>query len=264
MEHKETPRSSEEAPFLVDHEKDEFSNQSKSSKRERWARLLPYSGAINIILISCLFATWVLQRKSPQKAYIPNEIYSPAQSVVEYETVVFSGGLREEKSSFRGSSSDVDDEWDKLYNEVLISQISPGQAAKLPNATTPFTNDTSHYIVELDVFHQLHCLNMLRKLVYPAVYTMDLTSGSEKAIDNIFHMEHCYEQLRQSLQCSSDISTIYWGWSLKKQRMLGNVRTTHTCKNFEKIRDWAVEHKAQTDLDFYKHVKGAPLFQDYE
>ncbi len=75
-------------------------------------------------------------------------------------------------------------------------------------------------------------------------------------------MEHCYEQLRQSLQCSSDISTIYWEWSEKKQKMFGNVHTTHTCRNFEKIRDWAVEHHATTDLDFTKHVKGAPLRHD--
>ncbi len=61
--------------------------------------------------------------------------------------------------------------------DVLISAISPESAAKLPNATTPFTYDTDHYIIELDVFHQLHCLNMLRKLVYPDAYKMDLTSG---------------------------------------------------------------------------------------
>ena len=145
---------------------------------------------------------------------------------------------------------------------MLISQITAESAAKLPNATTPFTHDASFYIVELDVFHQLHCLNSLRKLAYPDVYTIDLTSGSEEAAENIYHMEHCYEQLRQSLQCSSDISTIYWEWSVKKQKMFGNVRTTHTCKNFEKIRDWAVEHKAQSDLDFFKYVKGAPLRQD--
>ena len=149
-----------------------------------------------------------------------------------------------------------------LFAEVLISQINAESAAKLPNATTPFTNDTSHYIVELDVFHQLHCLNSLRKLAYPDVYKMDLTSDSEEAADNIYHMEHCYEQLRQSLQCSSDISTIYWEWSVKQQKMFGNVKTTHTCKNFEKIRDWAVEHKAETDLDFFKHVEGAPIRQD--
>ncbi|KAH6954738.1 hypothetical protein DER45DRAFT_315089 [Fusarium avenaceum] len=262
MEHDKSQRSSEEAPFLVDEEKDVFPSPSRPSRCDRWAHLLPYSGAINIALILVLIVAWGFQGHNSRKAYIPDEIYSPAQSAVEYETVVFSGGLREEVSKFRGSTSDVDDEWDTLYNKVLISQISPESAAKLPNATTPFTNDTGHYIVELDVFHQLHCLNMLRKLVYPDVYTMDLTSGSEKAIDNIFHMEHCYEQLRQSLQCSSDISTIYWEWSEKKQRMFGNVRTTHTCKNFGKIRDWAVEHKAKTDLDFYKRVEGAPLLQE--
>ena len=103
---------------------------------------------------------------------------------------------------------------------------------------------------------------MLRKLVYPDVYKIDLVSNSEKAADNIFHMEHCYEQVRQSLQCSSDISTIFWEWSEKKQKMLGNVGTTHTCKNFKKIRDWAVENKAETDLDFFKHVPGAPIRQE--
>jgi len=262
MEHKATDRTSEEMPFLADQEKDFFTTSKRPSRRDKWAHLLPYSGVLNITLLLALLATWILQRHDSDKAYIPNEIYSPAQSAVEYQTVVFSGGLRGDKSKFQGSSSDVDAQWDELYNQVLISQITAESAAKLPNATTPFTNDTSHYIVELDVFHQLHCLNMLRKLSYPDIYKIDLISGSEEAADNIYHMEHCYEQLRQSLQCSSDISTIYWEWSEKKQKMFGNVRTTHTCKNFEKIRDWAVEHKAQTDLDFFKHVKGAPIRQD--
>jgi hypothetical protein len=75
-------------------------------------------------------------------------------------------------------------------------------------------------------------------------------------------MEHCYEQLRQSLQCSSDISTIFWEWSEEKQKMVGNVGTTHTCKNFSRIREWAVEHKAQTDLNFTEHVHGAPIRQE--
>lgn len=50
---------------------------------------------------------------------LSNILTAPAQSAVEYETVVFSGGLREEVSKFRGSTSDVDDEWDTLYNSEL-------------------------------------------------------------------------------------------------------------------------------------------------
>jgi hypothetical protein len=44
--------------------------------------------------------------------------------------------------------------------------------------------------------------------------------------------------------------------------MMGNVHSTHTCRNFEKIRDWAVQHKAEMDLDFFKFVEGAPIRQE--
>lgn len=262
MDHRTNGCPSDEVPFLADGEKDVLSIISRTSRWQKWADLLPYSGLLNLIVLMLLLASWVAPWDDSQRACIPHEIYSPAQSAVEYKTVVFTGGLQGDTSKFIGSSKTVDEQWDELYNSVLISQISPGEAAQLPNATTPFTYDASHYIVELDVFHQLHCLNMLRKLVYPSVYTMDLTSGSEVAAENVFHMEHCYEQLRQSLQCSSDVSTIFWEWSEKRQKMVGNVGTTHTCKNFEKIRQWAVQHKAQTDLNFTEHVHGAPIRQE--
>lgn len=137
-------------------------------------------------------------------------------------------------------------------------------AAKLPNATTPFNDDPTHYVVTIDVFHQLHCLNMMRKLVYPGIYPMDLTSGSDKSNDTIVHFEHCYEQLRQSLQCHSDVSTIFWEWSERRNRYLGNAHTTHTCKDFEKIRQWGIRNKKQRDLDFFKKAKGAPIYKDVD
>lgn len=140
-----------------------------------------------------------------------------------------------------------------------ISQIPAESAARLPNATTPTASDATQYMVELDVFHQLHCLNLVRKLAYPRVFPLDLTSGSDEARDNVYHVEHCYDQLRQSIQCSSDVSTIYWEWSLKKGKMLGNLRTTHTCRNFAKIRAWAVEHRLKRDFDWFTRVRGAPV-----
>lgn len=143
--------------------------------------------------------------------------------------------------------------------EIGMSQISAESAARLPNATTPLAGDSSQYMVELDVFHQLHCLNLMRKLVYPDVFHIDLTSGSDVAEDNIYHMEHCYDQLRQSLQCAGDVSTIYWEWSIQKKKMFGNLKTTHTCKDFDKLQDWARRHKINEDFDWFKHVEGAPI-----
>lgn len=143
-----------------------------------------------------------------------------------------------------------------------MSQISSEQAAHLPNKTTPVSSGSSEYMVELDVFHQLHCLNLMRKLVYPHVYELDLTSGSEVAEDNVYHMEHCYEQLRQSLQCASDTGTIYWEWSTERRKMFGNLRTTHTCRDFDKIHEWATEHKLQQEFDWWQEVEGAPIRTD--
>ena len=140
-----------------------------------------------------------------------------------------------------------------------MSQISTDLAARLPNATTPVAHQPGQYMVELDVFHQLHCLNLLRKLVYPEKFPTDLSSSSEKGTDNIYHLEHCYDSIRQSLMCSSDVSTIFWEWSPENKKMMGNLATTHTCRNFEKIRDWALEHQLKEGFDWFKEVKGAPI-----
>jgi hypothetical protein len=50
------------------------------------------------------------------------------------------------------------------------SGINDAEAAKLFNATVsaPLADDV--YLVELQVIHDLHCLNMLRKVAYPDQY----------------------------------------------------------------------------------------------
>jgi hypothetical protein len=123
----------------------------------------------------------------------------------------------------------------------------------------PLKEDPSGYVVQLDVFHQLHCLNLMRKLVYPETYPTDLTSQSDEALENIDHLEHCYDQLRQSLQCNSDLATIYWEWVPEVNRAFGNLATTHTCKNFEKVKDWAREHNFHGRFSLEDKVDGAPI-----
>ncbi|KAM4066825.1 tat pathway signal sequence [Hirsutella rhossiliensis] len=257
------PRRSDESldeEHLLPVAREKRHDQSRQARRRSSkSQCFVLSIALNIVL--CIYGTsiWVFSIRKAWGPYIPNEIYSPAYSAVEYETVVFTGGLHGDKSEYQGWSDEVNARWEALYNDIGISQIPADSAARLPNATTPIASDPTQYMVELDVFHQLHCLNLLRKLAYPDVFPLDLTPGSEEAQDNIYHMEHCYDQLRQSLQCSSDISTIYWEWSPKKSKMFGNLRTTHTCKNFAKIREWAVEHRLREEFDWFKKVRGAPI-----
>jgi len=52
---------------------------------------------------------------------------------------------------------------------VGVSQIPKSDAVKLVNTTLPRPG-SDDYLIELDVFHQLHCLNDLRKAFYPDRY----------------------------------------------------------------------------------------------
>jgi hypothetical protein len=149
-----------------------------------------------------------------------------------------------------------------------IGQISASDAEQLPNKTAEIGTERGQYVVGIDVFHQLHCLNRLRKLLRPERYHLwDNATETDKAEwaihDGMWHswrlcpvlyltsdcVDHCIDSIRQSLMCSSDISTIYWQWSAEKHQVLPRAGTTHTCRNFEKIKAWAVEHKLKHSLN---------------
>ncbi|KAF7303634.1 hypothetical protein MIND_00592700 [Mycena indigotica] len=90
----------------------------------------------------------------------PSLVYSPAQDAVEYGLTSYAIG-GDPKFHIQ-PSPELDANWDDLYN-FGISQIPKSEARLLPNKTYPIPGDESNYIVELDVFHNLHCLNMIRQ-----------------------------------------------------------------------------------------------------
>lgn len=52
----------------------------------------------------------------------------------------------------------------------LISVISKREASYLLNETRAAPKTPDLYLVQLQVFHDLHCLNLIRKWVYMDVY----------------------------------------------------------------------------------------------
>ncbi|KAK4496833.1 hypothetical protein PRZ48_012817 [Zasmidium cellare] len=72
----------------------------------------------------------------------------------------------------------------------------------------PIAKDPGYYAVILDVFHQLHCLNMIRKRVRSRESFDEMQDGPL----NTVHMDHCLDSLRQSLMCSGDITPMPFVW----------------------------------------------------
>ncbi|KAL0568460.1 hypothetical protein V5O48_013525 [Marasmius crinis-equi] len=143
-------------------------------------------------------------------------------------------------------SPELEKAWDDLY-QFGVSKITTQDAELIPWKTVRIPGDPKHYAVGIYVFHQLHCLNMIRKAFHPEYYP---------AVEQ-FHIDHCIEHLRQSLICSSDVSLIVWQWSSEKNRSVFQSGTPHTCRNFDKIAEWAKkpEHRLHADeFDQSVHV----------
>ncbi|QLI69052.1 Oxidase ustYa [Metarhizium brunneum] len=124
-----------------------------------------------------------------------------------------------------------------------VSRIPRSSASQLLNKTVPIPNDEGYYVVSLNVFHQLHCVNMIRKRIWSTE-----TYKPDDELMGIEHLEHCIDALRQSLMCSADVTPIPWKWWEEDHEAKAVAEIAHTCRNFEDIRVWAKENQVK-DFD---------------
>ncbi|KAJ3494300.1 hypothetical protein NLG97_g4167 [Lecanicillium saksenae] len=131
-----------------------------------------------------------------------------------------------------------------MYSKGMSIRIDETAANKLLNYTehAPFPGLEKDYMVGLDVFHQLHCLNMIRRSIYPKRYNSSIVR-EDGSIDFLAwsHLDHCIESLRESLTCNVDISAIPYRWNDETKIAEPNSQNMHMCRNFTKIRDWAFD-----------------------
>jgi hypothetical protein len=114
--------------------------------------------------------------------------------------------------------------------------------------TDPRTGETG-YRVGLEVFHQLHCLNLLRMSTYPDYYTkVEWSDTNDKPEKVRAHLDHCIEILRMNLMCLSDVNVFTFHKQPDKEGYWPDYESEHVCRNFDRIKDWA-NANAMPDAD---------------
>ncbi|KAH7030008.1 hypothetical protein B0J12DRAFT_745274 [Macrophomina phaseolina] len=238
---------SEELEALLDfHEVAEIEQR----RQPRW--LLLGLCASNVVLLALAIAL-AAKLYSAKECRDPSlGVWSPANNAVEYHEVHFQAALANQTAYMGFPNDEIDKRWSELY-DFGISVITEEEAMNLHRPTLPIPG-TKDYLVELDVWHSLHCLNDLRKLLYPERYHMLERLTKDGVIDrNSFafrHWDHCVDALRQSLMCQADIAPIPFHVNVPFNRgIFPRLATTHTCRNFTKIQEWAKAHRAP-EFDF--------------
>ena len=73
------------------------------------------------------------------------------------------------------------------------------------------------------------------------------------------HTDHCIDALRQSIMCSADISPYVWRPDNATGKLRPDNRVVHTCRNFERIWEWAWDNRIRGNLDDMDFVKGGEI-----
>ncbi|RAH46174.1 oxidase ustYa family protein [Aspergillus brunneoviolaceus CBS 621.78] len=170
---------------------------------------------------------------------------APVNPLVEYETRTFYRSRGDNKSPFQGWPDDEKDRlWLESYHSGLFTYVDREAAMKLPNVTSRVAEPglEDQYMVVLDVFHQLHCLNFIRQAFYPERYgrSMYHKDGTLDYSANLRLPDHCIDQVRQSLMCSADTSIIPVQWNDATKSMRPRVDTIHTCKKYDQLLEWTI------------------------
>ncbi|KAK0625826.1 hypothetical protein B0T14DRAFT_421374, partial [Immersiella caudata] len=127
---------------------------------------------------------------------------------------------------------EMDALWDKLEAGSII--LLDGEEADMVRDRTIMVD--GYWVTGLDVFHQVHCLNQVRKALYPEYYP-----PTQSGRVNKLHWEHCLDYVRQAIMCNADISPVTSTWYETAQTFGPNFRTLHTCKNLDALLEWSLK-----------------------
>ncbi|CAG7554469.1 unnamed protein product [Fusarium equiseti] len=246
-----------------------ISEQPRKSKRNETCTktfLVMLLIASNIVWIAAVSGTWygtkdLLERCGSNR--YPADFVSREAVPLKLKTINFDDLLQYNITShkvyremnpslplyFGPPSPAIDAAWEKLlhYQYPAVSEEEIAMNPALSFSSNDRHPMTGKYHGALDVFHNLHCLNMVRKQFDKDYYgEMNMKKRYERPQSSIDaaekdHLYHCMNHIRQSLQCRPDLSPAamhVFKDTDGSQFILGNAKS-HSCYNWQSIMDWA-------------------------
>ncbi|EQL03600.1 hypothetical protein OCS_00680 [Ophiocordyceps sinensis CO18] len=176
---------------------------------------------------------------------------APAETAISHKLIVFRNGINSDKTQYQGRPNEENNRlWKDLYSHER-TRISYDEALKLPNKTSPEAPyKGSGYLIVLNVFHNLHCLDSIRRafhhLIDPRWTAQDNPyTHTEGGIDEmlqavgkdlgITHVDHCIDALRQHQMCAADVTPNVFQFSPGDFGIRAMANVVHECRDFDKV-----------------------------
>ncbi|KAI0503270.1 hypothetical protein F5B22DRAFT_559680 [Xylaria bambusicola] len=179
-------------------------------------------------------------------------------------------------SKYRDSikrSKDVDDAWDALewvrtfpITEADIISIGkdPRTAVKFP-AEYGFGDNA--YVAQLDIFHQLHCLNTLRLIAWGQFEPAQEAAKRPYSDLHWHHVAHCTEVLRENLMCNANLDVVTFNWKETQEVPFPDFNLNKRCTDAELLIRWqeanALPVEASRNFSRPEGVREVPMEDEY-
>ncbi|KAI1653718.1 hypothetical protein F4813DRAFT_393483 [Daldinia decipiens] len=229
--------------------------QRTSSRLSSWAKAGGTALAVlnTILLISIIVVLSLSPHEkecSEVQCAAKTSYYSPLleedSGAIEYETRRFQGAL-EHHSIYKGApNKELDAAWEELthMNNSGVSGEVIDRIGKSRVAVKYPESQGGQYDVGIEVFHHMHCLNIIRQYTYKEYYfraeNRPLSFTDSEPIIRA-HLDHCIEMLREALLCHGDVGIITYNW-VHPWGIYPDFSTQHKCRRLDKIVAWADKH----------------------
>ncbi|KAF4434499.1 tat pathway signal sequence [Fusarium acutatum] len=247
---------SDEGLLGSDRESDEL-EWTRPNQRQSWRRYAWVGSNLLLFLISLgLFVTASFRFSSESEMdYIrKTSFYSPVLDSINFKMrpIETEGGLFEAKNPSKWRNSlkpdpEVDEAWEDL--EIIrvfpITEAEVRRLGKDPELLVKFPQEyglgDNAYMAQIDMLHQIHCLNLLRHLAW-AEYNRNGTAKKPFSDLHWIHVSHCTDILMQNLMCNGNLDIITFNWVETQSNPFPDFAVNHQCRDFDAIYEWQDKH----------------------
>ncbi|PLB55081.1 hypothetical protein P170DRAFT_432620 [Aspergillus steynii IBT 23096] len=144
-------------------------------------------------------------------------------------------------SRFTGAiRPELDAAWESVVetNLILIDEQSM-DALKEPKENATKLGDK--YFAVVEVFHQLHCVDLIRKYIHRDNYP-DYMAFQDPESTVLAHVDHCVDLIRQVIQCNGDVGLVVFDNMGPGNAPQPRFSNRHTCRDFGAIQKWVKDH----------------------
>ena len=151
-------------------------------------------------------------------------------------------------------SPEVDAAWENLtdHGVAYVSSDDIVKMGKDPAVVArlgpEFGLGPDAYMVETDIIHKIHCLNMIRKDVYFDHYWGEMYPDGIPTERHRWHTNHCLYIILQSLICDANTDLIPQVWLKDYPWPTPDFNINRKCGNLAGVKGWEREHRVDNDL----------------